>query len=133
MVCDKSIDAIIDPSTQRLSYATFANVNGLMDLPYKPAEGVITLDYLKDINNRNKYVSEWYDLVKIHDKIILPYHYISNTDYSIEKIDEWIRINIQIANEAINIVDEDSNDINKFKPFSIAKRKNFIILFNIKL
>lgn len=128
MICNKEIDAIIDPSTQRLSYSTFANVKGLMDLPYKPLEGVITLDYLKDINKRKKYIYEWYELVKIHDKIILPYQYISNTDYSIEKVDEWIKINVQLANEALSIVDK-----SKEKYIMISINLNHLVLQKEKI
>lgn len=106
MIYTNKIEAVIDPSTQRLSYATFANVKGLLNLPYRPDEGVITLEFLKDINKRHKYIEDWYKTVKHFDKIVLPYHYISNTDYSIDKIDDWIKINIQIANEAINVIDQ---------------------------
>ena len=124
----KEITAIVDPSTQRLSYATFANVKGLLNLPYKPEEGVITLDYLKDTKRRNDYINKWYDFVKIYDRIILPYHYISNTDYSIENVDEWIKINIQLANEALSLVEE-----SKEKYIMISINLNHLVLQKEKI
>lgn len=128
MVESKAIEAIVDPSTQRLSYATFANVNGLLELPYKPEEGVITLDYLKDFKKREDYIKNWYSYVKMHNKIILPYHYISNTDYSIENVDEWIKINIQLANEALQIV-----ETTKEKYIMISINLNHLVLQKEKL
>lgn len=128
MVESKEIEAIVDPSTQRLSYATFANVNGLLELPYKPEEGVITLDYLKDVKKREAYIKNWYEYVKMHDKIILPYHYISNTDYSIEKVEDWIKINIQLANESLQIVES-----SKEKYIMISINLNHLVLQKEKI
>ena len=83
-------NVIIDPSTQRLSYVAFANTKGLVELPYAPEKGVISLEYLNNPQRRKEYIDKWYDTVSIGKKLILPYHYISNTDYPVEKIDDWI-------------------------------------------
>lgn len=37
-------NVIIDPSTQRLSYVAFGNTKGLVELPYAPDKGVISLE-----------------------------------------------------------------------------------------
>ena len=47
---DKNFEnVIIDPSTQRLSYFAFGNTKGLVELPYAPEKGVISLEYLLQI------------------------------------------------------------------------------------
>ena len=99
-------NVIIDPSTQRLSYVAFANTKGLIDLPYSPDKGVISLEYLHNPNKRKEYIETWYSTVSMGQKLILPYHYISNTDYSVDKIDDWIKINIQLIDESVQVVDE---------------------------
>ncbi len=99
-------NVIIDPSTQRLSYMAFANVKGLIELPYAPDKGVISLEYLHNPQKRKEYIDAWYSAVSVGYKLILPYHYISNTDYPVEKIDDWIKINIQLIDESLQVVDE---------------------------
>lgn len=99
-------NVIIDPSTQRLSYVAFANTKGLVDLPYSPDKGVISLEYLHNPQKRKEYIDTWYSTVSMGHKLVLPYHYISNTDYSVEKIDDWIKINIQLIDESLQVVDE---------------------------
>ena len=99
-------NVIIDPSTQRLSYVAFANTKGLVELPYAPEKGVISLEYLNNPQRRKEYIDKWYDTVSIGKKLILPYHYISNTDYPVEKIDDWIKMNIQLIDESIQVVEE---------------------------
>ena len=102
--CFKNV--IIDPSTQRLSYVAFANTKGLVDLPYSPDKGVISLEYLHNPQKRKEYIDTWYSTVSMGHKLVLPYHYISNTDYPVEKIDDWIKINIQLIDESLQVVDE---------------------------
>lgn len=99
-------NVIIDPSTQRLSYVAFGNTKGLIELPYAPEKGVISLEYLHNPQKRKEYIDKWYAAVSIGQKLILPYHYISNTDYSVEKVDDWIRMNIQLIDESSQVVEE---------------------------
>lgn len=110
-------NVILDPSTQRLSYLAFANTKGLVELPYAPERGVISLEYLSNPINRSNYINKWYNTVSIGNKLILPYHYISNTDYSIDKIEDWIRMNVQLIDESSEIVD---NNKEKFAMISIG-------------
>lgn len=98
-------NVIIDPSTQRLSYVAFGNTKGLVELPYAPEKGVISLEYLQNPQRRKEYIGKWYETVSMGKKLILPYHYISNTDYSVEKVDDWIRMNIQLIDESSKIVE----------------------------
>lgn len=98
-------NVIIDPSTQRLSYVAFGNTKGLLELPYAPEKGVISLEYLQNPQRRKEYIEKWYETVSMGKKLILPYHYISNTDYSVEKVDDWIRMNIQLIDESSKIVE----------------------------
>ncbi len=99
-------NVIIDPSTQRLSYVAFGNTKGLVELPYAPEKGVISLEYLHNPQKRKEYIDKWYATVSIGQKLILPYHYISNTDYPVEKVDDWIRMNIQLIDESLQVVEE---------------------------
>ncbi|MDD4436532.1 MAG: hypothetical protein PHS04_00645 [Tissierellia bacterium] len=96
---------IIDPSTQRLSYIVFGNTKGLLNLPYAPEKGTITLEYLYNPQQREQYIKKWYSTVSTGKKLILPYHYISNTDYPVDKIEDWIKINIQLIDESTKVVD----------------------------
>ncbi len=100
-------NVIVDPSTQRLSYLAFASTVGLVDLPYAPEKGVISLEYLNNPVKRKDYIIKWYNTVRCANKLILPYHYISNTDYSVDKIDEWIKINVQLIDESSRIIEKD--------------------------
>lgn len=99
-------NVIIDPSTQRLSYVAFGNTKGLVELPYAPEKGVISLEYLHNPQKRKEYIDKWYATVSIGKKLILPYHYISNTDYSVEKVDDWIRMNVQLIDESSQVVEK---------------------------
>lgn len=114
---NKFKNVIIDPSTQRLSYLAFANTKGLVELPYAPEKGVISLSYLQNPIQRTEYLHTWYTAVSMGEKIILPYHYISNTDYSVDKIEDWIKINIQLIDESSKMVN--SNQI-KYAMISIG-------------
>ncbi|MBQ3512241.1 MAG: serine/threonine protein kinase [Lachnospiraceae bacterium] len=100
-------NVIIDPSTQRLSYVAFGNTKGLVELPYAPEVGVISLEYLQNPKMREQYISKWYNSVRMGKKLILPYHYISNTDYPVDKIEDWIKMNIQLIDESSKVVEQD--------------------------
>ncbi len=97
-------NVIIDPSTQRLSYFAFGSTKGLVDLPYAPKKGVISLEYLQNPQKRKEYIESWYATVSMGRKLILPYHYISNTDYPVDKVDEWIKMNVQLIDESSKVV-----------------------------
>jgi serine/threonine-protein kinase len=98
---------IIDPSTQRLSYFAFANVKGLTTLNYAPQKGVISLDLLLNPQKRHEYINNWYQVVKNKPNILLPYHYISNTEYPVERIEEWVKINVQLIDESAELASDD--------------------------
>jgi serine/threonine-protein kinase len=100
-------NVIIDPSTQRLSYIAFGGTKGLVELPYAPEKGVISLEYLQNPQERKNYIMKWYNSVSMGEKLILPYHYISNTDYAVDKIEDWIKMNIQLIDESTKIVDHE--------------------------
>lgn len=110
-------NVIIDPSTQRLSYFAFGSTKGLVDLPYAPKKGVISLEYLQNPQKRKEYIESWYATVSMGRKLILPYHYISNTDYPVDKVDEWIKMNIQLIDESSKVVE---NGKQKFAMISIG-------------
>lgn len=110
-------NVIIDPSTQRLSYFAFGSTKGLVDLPYAPKKGVISLEYLQNPQKRKEYIESWYATVSMGRKLILPYHYISNTDYPVDKVDEWIKMNVQLIDESSKVVE---NGKQKYAMISIG-------------
>lgn len=110
-------NVIIDPSTQRLSYFAFCSTKGLVDLPYAPKKGVISLEYLQNPQKRKEYIESWYATVSMGRKLILPYHYISNTDYPVDKVDEWIKMNVQLIDESSKVVE---NGKQKYAMISIG-------------
>ena len=112
-------DVIIDPSTQRFSYATFSNVTGLVNLSYSPKTGVMDLDYLKQKNNREEYIKNWSSEICEFNKVILPYHYISNTNYKADKIEEWIKINVQLINESLDYIESKEKQLEAYAMISI--------------
>lgn len=110
MVCNSELNAIVDPSTHRLSYDTFEKVAGLTKLKYAPANGIITLDNLKDMAFRKKYLSDWYDEINGFNEIILPYQYISNSNYTKENLEDWVQSGVQLINEASELLYDDNSN-----------------------
>ena len=53
-----------------------------------------SLEYLQNPQKRKAYINKWYATVSMGRKVILLYHYISNMDYLVDKVDDWIRMNI---------------------------------------
>lgn len=73
--------------------------------PYAPEKGIISLEFLQNPMLRKMYIEKWYNTVSMGKKLILPYHYISNTDYSVDKVEDWIKMNIQLIDESSKIVE----------------------------
>ena len=84
----------------------FGSTKGLVELPYAPKKGVISLEYLQNPQQRKDYIDKWYNAVSTGKKLILPYHYISNTDYPVDKIEDWIKMNIQLIDESSTVVEK---------------------------
>lgn len=122
-------NVIIDPSTQRLSYVAFGNTKGLVELLYAPDKGVISLEYLHNPQKRKAYIDKWYAAVSMGRKVILPYHYISNTDYPVDKVDDWIRMNIQLIDESSKIVDDEkeNSDMRQLNEQSLGSYIDFMV------
>lgn len=109
-------NVIIDPSTQRYSYTTFSKVAGLLNLAYCPKTGIMDLEYLRQKINREQYIDNWYKEICNFKKVILPYHYISNTNYKADKIEEWIKINVQLINESLDLI---SNKTKRYETYAM--------------
>jgi len=112
-------NVIIDPSTQRYSYATFSKINGLLKLSYCPKIGIMDLDYLNKKLNRENYIQNWYKEINMFKKIILPYHYISNTNYKADKIEDWIKVNVQLINESLEFLEKGKSIYETYAMISI--------------
>ena len=50
-------------------------------------------------------------------QLILPYHYISNTEYPVDQVENWIKINVQLISESGKLV---SDDKKKYAMISIG-------------
>lgn len=114
-------EVLIDPSTHRLSYPVFSTIKGLRNLSYSPEKGAITLSQLNNISYRRDYLQSWYEEIQNQNNIIYPYHYINNTEYTLDKSIEWIKVNIQLINEANILIENKKTDFKgKYAMISVS-------------
>lgn len=125
MIKKDNLKAIIDPSTHRLSYDTYEKVGGLTKLKYAPSSGIITLSNLQDMAFRREYLSNWLEEIKDFNEVILPYQYISNSNYNKESLEKWIQADIQLINESNELLYEEG--ISKVKYAMIALDINHLV------
>lgn len=117
LVKKNNINYFIDPSTMRLAYDTFADVKGLVALPYAP-QGYkrLELDDLVELNNKKSYVKLVIDEQVKHnpDYITSPFHVSNNSNLVTIKNDNkesWFTIDIKLLKEAREYMT--LNNINK--------------------
>jgi hypothetical protein len=83
-------------------------------------ESIGRAGFRKPVHSREgwkEYIESWYATVSMGRKLILPYHYISNTDYPVDKVDEWIKMNVQLIDESSKVVE---NGKQKYAMISIG-------------
>lgn len=96
---EQKIPYIIDPSTPKLAYSTFAQTKGLVELPYLPDKNnVLTPSTLGTINELQKYAKGCLDwqLKWNSSALIAPYHFCRNLN------SEWLDIDIKLIEESIS-------------------------------
>lgn len=100
-----AIDFFFDPATMRLAYDTFADVKGLVALPYAPGDyNKLEIDDFKDINKKRAYVELVVKEQLKHNPnyIVPPFHVSNNSTFSSIKQDSnesWFTIDIKLLNE----------------------------------
>lgn len=102
---DNNINFIIDPATMRLAYDTFADVKGLVKLPYAP-QGYTRLEIADfiDLNQKQAYVKSVIEeqLEQSPSCIVAPFHMSNNSNLvSIKNsnIETWFSLDVKLLKE----------------------------------
>ncbi len=114
---DNQIPFMIDPSTMRLAYDTFADVKGLVELPYSP-EGYnkLELNDFDDIEKKQNYVNLVINEQLKHNPtaIITPFHMSNNSNLMTiknESREDWFLIDIKLLKESKSFLDNQNIDL----------------------
>lgn len=105
---DPNVSVIIDPATMRLAYDTFADVEGLKQLPYAPQDfQPITPESLKNYREQKEYVRKVLDTEASlgADILLSPFHYTHNSNISLTTGNphaEWFDLDIKLLKESID-------------------------------
>ena len=108
---EKSINKIIDPSTMRLAYDTYADVKGLVELPYSPNDlSRLELEDLKDYEKKRDYVKKVVDEQFKHgvENIVAPFHMSNNSNLVKIKMDtneNWFSLDVKLLEETRSYLD----------------------------
>lgn len=106
-----NVNTIIDPATIRLAYDTYADVKGLVALPYAPSDlSRLELEDLKDYDKKKEYVRKVVDEQLKHDvkNIVAPFHMSNNSNLVKIKMDtneNWFSLDVKLLEEARNYLD----------------------------
>jgi serine/threonine-protein kinase len=87
---ENNVNTIIDPATIRLAYDTYADVKGLVALPYAPDDlSRLELEDLKDYDKKREYVKKVVDEQLKHGvkNIVAPFHMSNNSNLVKIKMD----------------------------------------------
>ena len=108
---EHEVNTIIDPSTIRLAYDTYADVKGLVALPYAPDDlSRLELEDLIDYDKKKEYVKKVVDEQLKHgvSKIVAPFHMSNNSNLVKIKMDtneNWFSLDIKLLGETRNYLD----------------------------
>ena len=104
-VINSGSNYLIDPATMRLAYDTFAEVKGLVNLPYAP-QGLnrLELDDLKSLTDKREYVKKVVDAQLQYNPtyIVAPFHVSNNSNLvRIKSTDEenWFSLDVKLLYE----------------------------------
>lgn len=119
------LNIIIDPSTIRLAYDTYADVKGLVALPYAPDDlSRLELEDLKDYDKKKEYVKKVVDEQLKHGvkNIVAPFHMSNNSNVVKIKMDtneNWFTLDVKLLEETRNYLDSIDFDGNLVAGFCI--------------
>lgn len=105
---NQGINTIIDPATIRLAYDTYADVKGLVALPYAPSDlSRLELEDLRDFNKKKDYVKKVVDEQIQHgvSNIVAPFHMSNNSNLVRIKQDtneNWFSLDVKLLEETRN-------------------------------
>ena len=108
---EKEINTIIDPATVRLAYDTYADVKGLIALPYAPDDfSRLELEDLKDYEKKREYVKRVVDEQLKHNvkNIVAPFHMSNNSNVVKIKMDaneNWFSTDVKLLEETRTYLD----------------------------
>jgi len=102
---NNGINFIVDPSTLRLAYDTFADVKGLLGLPYAPQDYTrLDLDNFSELGAKKQYVKLVVDEQLKHNPscIVSPFHYNKQLDLLTiknSKAETWFSLDVKLLKE----------------------------------
>lgn len=108
---EHEINTIIDPATVRLAYDTYADVKGLVALPYAPEDmSRLELDDFKEYEKKKEYVKKVVDEQLKHGvkNIVAPFHMSNNSNLVKIKMDvneNWFSLDVKLLEETRNYLD----------------------------
>jgi serine/threonine-protein kinase len=117
VIKDHDINLCFDPATNRLTYSTFADTKGLVELPYAPSNyNRLELDDIVDPKKRAQYLKLVLDEHLQYDpeNIVTPFHISNNSEYTTIKnlkSENWFSIDFRLVKEAVAYLQ--NNDIKK--------------------
>lgn len=122
---EHNVNTIIDPATIRLAYDTYADVKGLVALPYAPDDfSRLELEDLKDYDKKREYVKKVVDEQLKHGvkNVVAPFHMSNNSNLVKIKMDtneNWFSLDVKLLEEAKNYLDSLNFDGNLIGGFCI--------------
>lgn len=125
LIKEQRVNTIIDPSTIRLAYDTYADVKGLVALPYAPDDlSRLELEDLRDYNKKKEYVKKVVDEQLKHGvkNIVAPFHMSNNSNVVKIKMDtneNWFSLDVKLLDETRNYLDSIDFDGNLVGGFCI--------------
>ena len=117
------INTIIDPATMRLAYDSYADVKGLVALPYAPSDyNRLELDDLKEYESKREYVKKVVDeqLKYKSMNVVAPFHVSNNSNLQKIKMDtneNWFSLDVKLLEETrtyLNSIDYEGKLIGGF-------------------
>lgn len=120
---EQKVNMIIDPSTIRLAYDTYADVKGLAALPYAPDDlSRLELEDLKEYSKKKEYVKQVVDEQLKHGvkNVVAPFHMSNNSNLVKIKMDtneNWFSLDVKLLEETrsyLNSIDYNGNLVGGF-------------------
>ena len=125
-----NINYIFDPSTIRLTYDTFSDIRGLVELPYAPnGYDKYEISDFDSIEKKREYVKNVVSeqLKYNSDYILAPFHASNNSGFvsiKSENIDTWFTLDVKLLKETKDYMLE--NRINKKLVMGICIKKDIL-------